>query len=62
MRRLTCVWLALIVLPACAGLDQLRGLVQPPTFAQADGQPAEIRLIGPRADLPLGGAGVRLWT
>ncbi|MBA3884511.1 MAG: LEA type 2 family protein, partial [Acidobacteria bacterium] len=42
--------------------DQLRGLVQPPTFAQADGQPAEIRLIGPRADLPLGGAGVRLWT
>lgn len=62
MRRLACVLLALAALPACAGLDQLRGLVQPPSFAQADGQPAEIRLIGPRPDLPLGGAGVRLWT
>jgi hypothetical protein len=56
------VVLALLSVPACAGLDQLRGLVQPPSFAQADGQPAEVRLIGPRADLPLGGAGVRVWT
>ena len=53
---------ALAMLPACASLGQMRGLVQPPQFAQADGQPAEIRLIGPRTDLPLGGAGIRLWT
>ena len=46
----------------CAGLDQLRGLVQAPRFEQAPDQQAEIRLIGPRADLPIGGAGVRLWT
>lgn len=46
----------------CAGLAHLRGFVQPPLFEQADGRLAEIRLIGPRTDLPLGGAGIRLWT
>jgi hypothetical protein len=54
--------LLVTTVPACAGLGQLRGFVQPPLFEEADGQPPEIRLIGPRADLPLGGAGVRLWT
>jgi hypothetical protein len=56
------VVVALLALPACASLGQMRGLVQPPLFEQADGQPAEIRLVGPRADLPLGGAAIRLWT
>jgi hypothetical protein len=56
------VILGLLALPSCASLGQMRGLVQPPLFEQADGQPAEVRLIGPRADLPLGGAGIRLWT
>ena len=51
-----------VAVSGCAGLDQLRGLVQPPRFEQASGRPAEIRLIGPRSDLPLGGAGVRIWT
>jgi hypothetical protein len=60
--RLICVALVLALLPGCASLGQMRGLVQPPVFEQADGQPAEVRLIGPRADLPLGGAGIRLWT
>jgi hypothetical protein len=60
--RLICVALVLALLPGCASLGQMRGLVQPPLFEQADGQPAEVRLIGPRADLPLGGAGIRLWT
>jgi Late embryogenesis abundant protein len=48
--------------PGCAGLDQLRGLVQPPRFEEAPGQPAEIRLLPPGAGLPVGGAGVRLWA
>ena len=35
--------------------------MQPPTFEQAPGQPAEIRLLTPSFDDPLGGANVRLW-
>jgi hypothetical protein len=49
----------------CASLESLgslRGLVQPPTFSEAEGQPAEIRLVGPGADRPLGGASIRIWT
>ena len=48
--------------PGCAALDQLRGLVQPPRFEEAPGQPAEIRVLPPGAGLPVGGAGVRLWA
>ena len=46
----------------CAGLAHLRGVVQPPQFAQSDERPAELRVLGPSTDLPSGGAGVRLWT
>jgi hypothetical protein len=46
----------------CATLGQLGMLVRAPTFDQDPGRPAEIRLLGPAADRPLGGAGVRLWT
>jgi hypothetical protein len=60
--RLVCVAVATALFSACAGLDQLRAFVQPPRFEQARDQQPEIRLIGPRLDLPLGGAGVRLWT
>jgi hypothetical protein len=49
-------------LSGCAALEQLRSLIQPPRFEQADGQRAEIRLLGPTATQPLGGAGIRLWT
>ena len=56
----------LIVLLACAtgcaALEQLRALVQPPRFEEAEGQRAEIRLVGPGANRPLGGAAVRIWT
>ena len=47
---------------ACAGLENLRGLVQAPRFEQVPGRSAEIRLLGPTASQPLGGAGVRLWA
>lgn len=54
--------LAALTVSGCAGLEQLRQFVQAPRFEQADGRRAEIRLVGPRADLPIGGAAVRLWT
>jgi hypothetical protein len=60
------VVLAVVALnSACASLgslESLRGLIQPPRFAEAEGQPAEIRLIGPNAGQPIGGAVVRIWT
>ena len=59
--------LLLIVLAAsqtgCAALEGLRALIQPPQFSEADGQPAEIRLLGPGQGAgPLGGAAIRLYT
>jgi hypothetical protein len=57
--------LTVVLGAGCASLESLgslRALVRPPTFAEAEGQPAEIRLMGPGADRPLGGAAIRLWT
>ena len=50
---------------ACASLGSLGslgGLIQPPRFSEAEDQPAEIRLVGPSAGRPIGGAVVRIWT
>lgn len=52
----------LLATSRCAALGQLRGLVQAPTFQEADGQPAEIRLLPPSTSSPYGGAGVRIWS
>jgi late embryogenesis abundant protein len=46
----------------CTALEQLRALVQAPKFEEAEGQPAEIRLLPPGRTTPLGGAGVRIWA
>lgn len=47
----------------CAALDGLRTLIQPPQFSEAEGQRAEIRLLGPGQGAgPLGGAAIRLYT
>ncbi len=54
--RLWVLALGLLVLQACAGLNSLGTLIQPPRFAQVPNRPAEIRLQG------ITGAGVRLWT
>lgn len=59
-QRLLIAVLALL-LSACAGLEQLTRIVQPPRFEQADGQPAELRILGPSRTMPVGGAGVRVW-
>jgi late embryogenesis abundant protein len=45
----------------CATLGPLAQIVQPPSFRQADNQPAQIRLIAPSLRNPTGGAGVRIW-
>ena len=58
--RLVCICLALMT-SSCATLGPLAQIVKPPRFRQADGQPAEIRLIAPSLRNPTGGAGVRIW-
>ena len=58
---LTALTFALTLSPACATLSGL-GIVQAPRFESVPDRRAEIRLIGPSVDAPLGGAGVRLWT
>ena len=47
---------------ACATLERLAALVQAPQFSEVDDRRAEIRLVGPSSDAPLGGAAIRLWT
>lgn len=60
--RLICCAIGLSLLAACAELNQLASLVQAPQFTPAPDHQAEIRAMGPGSGLPLGGAGVRLWT
>jgi hypothetical protein len=47
---------------ACATFDSLRSFVLAPRFEEAPGRRAEVRLVGPSASTPLGGAGIRLWA
>ena len=44
---------------ACASLQ---GLLQPPRISAAQDSRAHLRLLGPSAQRPLGGANVRLWA
>jgi hypothetical protein len=46
----------------CASLGELARVVQPPRFEQAADRAAEIRLLSPSLDRPLGGAAVRIWA
>ena len=54
--RLALASLLTMTLTACAELNQLGALVQPPRFEQVPDRPAEVRLLGTN------GAGVRIWT
>jgi hypothetical protein len=49
------------VITACAGLG-LGDVVRAPSFSVANGREAELRLLGPSAGRPLGGASIRLWA
>jgi hypothetical protein len=55
------VLMAVVATTGCAGLANLQQIIRPPRFEQAPNQPAELRLLGPSASSPLGGAGVRIW-
>ena len=46
----------------CATLGGLSQIIQPPRFEQADGQPAQLHILGPSRTMPVGGAGVRIWV
>lgn len=65
MRR-TALALLLVTLAAaqagCALLEGIKGIVHVPRFSEAEGQRAEIRLLGPGQAGPLGGAAIRIWT
>lgn len=50
------------LMPACATLEGLRAIVQPPRFEQATDRPSETRLLPIQAGRPAGGATVRIWT
>jgi hypothetical protein len=49
-------------LAGCATLGGIQQIVQAPRFSQAPDRQSEIRLLGPGAGLPLGGAAVRVWA
>lgn len=59
-RRATILMAVTAALGGCASLGGL-GL-QPPSFSVASTQDAEIRLMGPSLDRPLGGATLRLYA
>lgn len=50
-----------LLLSGCASLG-LADLVQPPSFSAAAGRASALRLLRPSAQMPLGGAALRLWT
>jgi hypothetical protein len=62
VKRLICSALAGFMFVGCATLQQLAALVQAPRFEQAPDRDPEIRLVGPRSGMPIGGAAIRLWT
>ncbi|MGH7475683.1 MAG: LEA type 2 family protein [Longimicrobiales bacterium] len=59
--RRTAAFTTIPLLMACAGLG-LGDVIRAPIFEVADGRTAELRLLGPSADQPLGGAALRLWA
>ena len=50
---------AVALLSSCATLGQV---IQPPQFAVADGRPAQLQLLAPSLQNPMGGVSVRLWA
>jgi late embryogenesis abundant protein len=65
MRRYVFAAAAVLIaagLSACASLEGLRALIQPPQFSQAAGERSEIRLLPIQSGRPAGGATVRIWT
>jgi hypothetical protein len=56
---------SLAILPAAlllAGCATLGEVIQPPQFSVAQNRPAELQLIGPSLQNPVGGVSIRLWA
>jgi hypothetical protein len=62
LRVLLAANLLALTFSACASLEGLRALIQPPRFEQAHDRASEIRLLPVQGGRPAGGATVRLWT
>jgi hypothetical protein len=65
MRRgvfLSVLFSGVVAAAACASLQGLAQIIQPPTFEQAADRRTELRLLGPSGGHPGGGASVRIWT
>ena len=60
--RLASLLLALALLPGCASLGGLGGVLSAPTFRVDESQQAQLRLLPPSPDRPSGGAAVRLYA
>jgi hypothetical protein len=52
---------ATLLLGGCATLG-LGDVIQPPRFQTVEGREAELRMVGPSASRPLGGATLTIWT
>ena len=50
-----------MLLGACATVSELIR-IEPPRFSVPEGRASELRLLGPSADRPLGGAALRIWS
>jgi hypothetical protein len=61
--RIACILTIVSALSAagCASLGGLSSIIQPPRFAEAEGQPSQLRIMGPSRTMPTGGAGIRIW-
>ena len=62
VRALLAVNLLALSAGACASLEGLRALIQPPRFEQAADRPSEIRLSPMQSGRVSPGATVRIWT
>jgi hypothetical protein len=62
MRVLRAVTAAGALAVAGGGCATLSQIVQPPQLSVVEGRETELRLIGPSAGRPLGGAALRVWT
>lgn len=61
-RRTWLLLASLSLVAGCASLGSLARAIQAPQFGAASGRNAELRLVGPSMQNPLGGASVRLWA
>lgn len=53
---------AAVLILGASGCATLGEVLQPPRFSTVNGRPAELRLLGPSVDQPLGGAAIRIWA